>query len=271
VTAAELPARVQFNLANIFSLDLGAIMFPAAYRDAGESGQEAFNLSGEKDFRAGSMGGGPEIRWLSSVLSGVAVLGFFAAAYRRVTAAELMVVATIAMVAFVPARTYRYILPLAPFVLFYFFNGIQAIETRFKAGVPSLTPAVRIVAACMVVFFIGEHVQYIGRLHYGPAPLWMRDYHEVKGMTEWVSRNTSPDDVIVTTNPGLVFLATGRKTAVLTDIRNRWGSWRSAGLRYAVTLHMIQRPPEFVGYTILYESPILGLWILGIEPERESH
>ncbi len=266
VTASELPGRVRFNLANIFSLDLGAIMFPAAYRDAGESGQEAFNLSGEKDFRAGSMGGGPEIRWLGSVLSAVAVIGFFAAAHRRLTAAEFMVAATIAMVAFVPARTYRYILPLAPFILFYFLTGIQAIEMRFRAGTGSLTPAVRIVAACMSVFFVSEHVQYIARRHYGPLPLWLRDYHDVSAMTDWVTRNTSPDDIIVTTNPGLVFLATGRKTAVLTDLRNRWPAWRAAGLPYAVSLHLIQKPPESLGYTTLYESPILRLWALGIEP-----
>jgi hypothetical protein len=271
VTVSELPARVTFNLANIFSIDVGAIMFPAAYRDAGESGQEAFNLSGEKDFRAGSMGGGPEIRWLGFALGAVALIGFVAVAYRGLTAAEFMVAATIAMVAFVPARTYRYILPLAPFILFYFLNGIQAIETRFRSRPGSLTPAVRIVAVCIAVLFVGEHVQYIARLHYGPLPLWLRDYHEVTAMTDWVKQNTAPDDVIVTTNPGLVFLATGRKTAVLTDVRNRWESWRSAGMRYAVSLHLIQRPPEIVGYTILYESPILRLWILGIEPEGAAY
>lgn len=270
VTAGELPRRVQSNLANIFSLDLGAIMFPAAYRDPAESGQEAFNLTGEKDLRAGSMGGGPEIRWLGSVLSAVAVIGFVAAAYRRLTVAEYMVAATIAMVAFVPARTYRYVLPLAPFVLFYFLNGIQAIETRFRASAASLTPAVRIVAACMALLFVGEHVQYIVKRHYGPMPPWLRDYHETTAVTDWLNRNAAPDDIIATTNPGLVYLATGRKTVVLTDLRKRWDTWRSAGVRYGVTLHALQRPPEDYGYTLRYESPILRLWVVQITPAAED-
>ncbi len=163
------------------------------------------------------MGGGPEIRWLGSLLSAVAVIGFFAAAYRRLTVAEYMVAATIAMVAFVPARTYRYILPLAPFVLFYFLNGIQAIETRFRAGTGSLTPAVRIVAACMAVLFVSEHVQYIARRHYGPIPLWLRDYHETTAVTDWLKQNTSPDDIIATTNPGLVLPRDWPQDRVLTD------------------------------------------------------
>jgi hypothetical protein len=270
VTVGELPRRVGFNLANIFSLDLGAIIFPAAYRDAGESGQEAFNLAGEKDLRAGSMGGGPEIRWLGSVLSAVAVIGFVAAAYRRLTVAEYMVAATIAMVALVPAQTYRYILPLAPFVLFYFLNGVQAIETSFKAGTASLTPAVRIVAACIAILFVTEHVQYIARRHYGPIPLWLRDYHETTAVTDWLNQNTTPDDIIATTNPALVYLATGRKTVVLTDFRTRWDTWRSSGVRYGASLHVIQRPSEHYGYTLRYESPILRLWILQITPAVED-
>jgi hypothetical protein len=270
VTVGELPRRVGFNLANIFSLDLGAMIFPAVYRDAGESGQEAFNLTGERDLRAGSMGGGPEIRWLGSVLSAVAVLGFVAAAYRRLTVAEYMVAATIAMVAFVPARTYRYVLPLAPFVLFYFLNGIQVIETRFRAGAGSLTPAPRIIAACIAVMFVTEHVQYIARRHYGPTPLWLRDYRETTAVTDWLNQNTSPDDIIATTNPGLVYLATGRKTVVLTDLRKRWHTWRAAGVRYGASLHVIQRPSESYGYTLRYESPILRLWILQITPPPQN-
>jgi hypothetical protein len=273
VTVRELPARVGFNLTNIFGLDLGAVMLPAVYRGPGESGQEAFNLSGETGFRAGSMGGGAEIRWVASLLTAVAVIGFFAAALRRLTVAEYMVVATIAMVAFVPARTYRYLLPLAPFILFYFLNGIQAIETRFKPGPVSgsLTPAVRIVAACMALLFVGEHVQYIARRYVGPIPLWLVDYRETTLVTDWVKQNTLPDEIIATTNPGLVYLATGRKTVVLTDIGNRWPLWRAAGVRYAVGLHVIQKPSaESYPHTVRYETPIHRLWILQVIPPEQD-
>lgn len=271
VTLGELPARVVFNLGNIFGLDLGAMILPAVYRGPGESGQEAFNLSGETGFRAGSMGGGSEIRWVASLLSAIAAVGFFAAARRRLSVAEYMVAATIAMVAFVPARTYRYILPLAPFILFYFLNGIQAIETRFRSATGSLTPGVRIAAACMALLFVSEHVQYIARRYVGPMPLWLIDYGETTLVTDWLKHNSSPDDVIASTNPGLVYLATGRKTVVMTDIRSRWPLWRAAGVRYAVGLHVIQRPSaESYPHTLRYETPIHRLWILQIIPNAQD-
>jgi hypothetical protein len=89
-------------------------------------------------------------------------------------------------------------------------------------------------------------------------------------VTDWLNQNTTPDDIIATTNPGLVYLATGRKTVVLTDLRKRWDTWRSAGVRYGVSLHVNQRPSEDYGYTLRYESPILRLWILQITPAAED-
>jgi hypothetical protein len=88
-------------------------------------------------------------------------------------------------------------------------------------------------------------------------------------VTDWLNQNTSPNDIIATTNPGLVYLATGRKTVVLTELRKRWQMWRAAGVRYAVAMYVVQRPPESFGYALRYESPTLRLWILEITPNGQ--
>jgi hypothetical protein len=270
VTLAELPGRIRFNLIDILGRDLGAILMPAAYRGASESGQEAFNLTGEVDLRAGSMGGGPEIVVVSSLLSAVAVIGFIAAARRRLTVAEYIVAATIAMVVLVPARTYRYVLPLTPFILFYFFNGIQALSTRFRRlGDEPMTSATRIAALCMLILVGAEHAQYIWRAQFGPTPDWVGDHLEVISVTDWMNRNLTGDYKVESSNPGLVYLLTGRKAIALTDPHNRWRTWRAQGIHYAVSLHAIPRPGDYLGYRVLYESPRLKLWVLEILPSGE--
>ena len=171
------------------------------------------------------------------------------------------------MVAFVPARTYRYILPLAPFILFYFLNGIQAIETRFRSRTGSLTPAVRIVATCMALLFVAEHAQYIARRYVGPIPSWLLDYRETTLVTDRVERNTLPDEIIATNNPGLVFLATGGKTVVLTDIRNSWPLWARQACATPSALQVARsHPPSPIHIPSCYETPIHRLWILQVIP-----
>jgi uncharacterized membrane protein len=64
-----LPARVVANFVNIFGHDVGALILPAGYRDASESGQEVFMLTGESGLQAGSMGLGTGVVVISTVVS----------------------------------------------------------------------------------------------------------------------------------------------------------------------------------------------------------
>ncbi len=114
IGVGDLPARVSANLVNVFGREIGAPIFPAAYRGPGESGQEACALSGETGLRAGSMGGGEITVVVSLALSAIAAIGFFAVLRQGLTVAEFIVAIAIGMVVLVPARTFRYVLPLAP-------------------------------------------------------------------------------------------------------------------------------------------------------------
>jgi hypothetical protein len=264
VTLSELPGRVAFNAAELFALDSGPLILPAAYRGADESGQEALQLSRETGVRASTMGGYAAAWWLSSAISLVMVVGFIASIRTRITIAELFVVFTIAMVLLVPARSFRYVLPLAPFLIFYFLRGIEAIAgrgTRAEFGA-----AFRIAAACILVLIAIEHVQYILLARYGPTPAWLRDYAEVKAETDWMRENLKRDGAVATSNPGLVYLTTGRRTLALTNRREHWRVLQEAGVPYGATLHMTDLPAADPDFTIVYQSPRLKLWVVEIPP-----
>jgi hypothetical protein len=268
VTLAELPGRVAFNVVNIFGRDAGALVFPSAYRGADESGLEVFLLSGETGFRATGMGGGRAVFAVALPVSALVVIGFAGVVRRRATVAEYMIPFTIAMVVLVPARTFRYVLPLTPLVLFYFFRGIEVIAARVRpAGgtpVPPLptTAPFRIAAACVLALIVIEHLQYIRLMRSGPPPVWLRDYEEVKSVTDWVTANLRDDSPIASSNPGLLYLATGRKTVALSNPRTHLAEWQQLGVRYAVAVHVADKPPRSLGFRPLYESSRLKLWVL---------
>ena len=143
VTLREIPGRIGFNAINIFGRDAGAFVLPMAYREAVESGLEVFQLSGETGFRATGRGGGSAVLWVSFPVSAIVLIGFAGVVRRRATVAEYMIPMTIAMVVLVPARTFRYVLPLTPFLLWYFFRGIDTIAAFVRRGGTSVPLAGR--------------------------------------------------------------------------------------------------------------------------------
>lgn len=260
VTVGELPARVATNFVNVFGHDLGAIVFPAGYRDPSESGLEVFMLTGQTGFQAGSMGLGTGVVVLSAA-AGIFMLIGFSRFGRRVGVAELFCVSMIALVLFVPpTRTYRYVLPLAPFLVAYFLTGVEQLASRLRAG--SGAPAFRIGAACLVCFLALEHGRYIwGKLN-GPMPPWIKEGRELRGVTDFINLHLPAQGSAVSTNPGLLYLLTGHKAVVYVDSSDRWKEWRANGIRYAIGLHEAPKPDPSLGYRVLHESPRIKLWVL---------
>jgi hypothetical protein len=262
-TLGDIPVRALENVVNLFGRDIGAQLFPSAYRGTDESGQEVFLVSGLRGFRATGMGTGAQIIVVSSLLSLVVVTGFIATCRRRVTVSEWMVVFTLGMLLLVPVPTYRYALPLAPFVAFYFFAGVDAIAAAVKRTRPGeFGAAFRISAACILVLFMIDHAGYLQGLR-ADRGTWQMSHQEVRGVIEFMN-NELPDGTVATSNPGLVWLLTGRKTVALMNPLTHWSEWQAAGIRYVVTLHVTPQPPPWLGYRTLYESPRLRLWVLEI-------
>jgi hypothetical protein len=267
VGVAQLVSRVGANLVNVFGRDVGAMILPAAYRGPGESGLEVFSLSGETGLRAGSMGGGSAILWVSSGLSALTLIGFLAACRRGVTVAEVLVPLTIAMVAMVPNRTFRYVLPLAPLVVFYFLSGLASAINRLRLTART-DAAPQMGALCMLGLLGMEHAQYVWQVRNGSETPWLRDYREVQAVSSWMNEHLAQPGAVTTTNPPLVYLLTGRKTVAYVDVSASWPRWQGMGVRYAAAFHVTEQPPERLGYRVLFKSPQLGLWLLELPPAR---
>lgn len=256
----EVPKRVLQNIKNVFAHDMGAVIFPAGYRDAVESGTEVFMLSGETGLRAGSMGLGAPVMVLSTGVSLLVLLGAVVMARRGAGVAEFVCICTLAMVVLLPARTYRYVLPITPFLISYFLTGVEALSARLRAG--SEPSAFRITAALLLFFLAAEHGRYVWQKLTGPPPPWIQDGREVRLVTDFVNLHVPPGSPAVSTNPALLYLLTGHKAVAYVDPLMRWSQWRESGYRYAVALHAVEKPADSLGSRLLYETPKLRLWVV---------
>lgn len=265
---ADLPARVWINVVDVFGRNVGAILLPAVYRGANESGVEVLAIGGT-GARVGSMGVATGTIVLSLLLSAVALVGFISIVRRNgIHAASMLMIVTVAMIALVPAHSsFRYLLPLAPFILLYFFCGVRAIAATRNHGAGFSAP-VRVAAVSVVLLFALEHVQYVLQVRAGAAPVWIADYDDVTDVTTWMNQNLPRDGAVTSTNPGLIYLLTGRRTVAMDDPADNWERWQQLGVRYAVAARVVETPPSYLGYRLLYESPRQKLWVLELPGAR---
>ena len=271
-TLADLPPRIAFNVLSIFGGDTAAFVFPMAFRGPSESGTEAFKLTPETGLRASGMGGNAAVVWVASATSLLMLIGFGATVRRRPTVADYMVPLTIAMVLLVPARTFRYVLPLAPFLIFQFFRGVDAVTRMMMRHAAPFGAAFRISAACVIALFATEHAQYILLMRTGPPPAWLKDYEEVKGVTDWMRDNLPREGPVAASNPALVYLTTGRKTIGVTNLAPAWRALQRTGVPYGVALRVAEPPPASLGFPVIYQSPRLKLWVVELPaamPDRK--
>jgi hypothetical protein len=253
ITARELPARVASNLVNVFGRDVAGIVTPALFRSAFESGEEVISIGG--GLFPASMGSATGTMVVSFLLTALAALGFVSTIRRGETAAECVVPLSIVLIVLWPQWTFRFMLPLAPYLFFYLLTGLRTITTAL--------PATRILVLCVIGLNIADHTQYIlgSRL----APLdWRADAQEVDALLEWMRQNLTGDGYVATTNPPLVYLRTGRRTVAIDEPGANWQRWKSMGVRYLVTLRPAELPASYGPYKQLYRSKRQGLWIIEI-------
>ena len=254
--AGDLPARVARNLVNVFGRDAGGVFVPAFFRSSDESGQEVVALGGATGLLGASMGAAPATMAVSFILSAVALIGFGVHVRRGLTSAETLVALTAAMVLLVPGRTFRYVLPLAPFLWMYFVAGLRTVALGRE-------PVVRVALICLIALQVQEHVQYVLlKTRAAPPPEWLEDQREVDDLLSWMNTNLSDSGAVATTNPGLVFLRTGRKTLVSEDPARNRERWKARGVKYLVSLRTIAPPSRSLGFTKLYDSPRRRLFVL---------
>lgn len=271
IALRDLPARGATNMVDVFGRGMGGILMPTLFRGANESGEEMIALGGAAGLSRGGMGGASATMAISFFLSGVVLLGLIETARKRVTVAELLVPISLGIVFVWPFWTFRFVVPLTPYFFLYVVVGIQTIAawltpSKHKATLDPLRIA-RIALLCIIGLNLSDHAGYILQARdsaRSDGVGWLAQAREVDAALDWMNRNLEDQGVIATTNPGLVYLRTGRKTVSLDRPIDNWSAWRKRGVRYIVCLLAIELPPASPGeYKVLYQSPS-RFWIIGI-------
>lgn len=192
--------------------------------------------------------GGRGDTWsLSFVLSLFAVIGLIVVARERMTMAEFAVPLSLAVTFLWPWETFRFVLPLIPFVIFYFLMGVRGLVQLIQksSGVAAQSKVVMAVAALIVVVNLYGNVSYILKMNNMlDRPQWLQTFDEAETMLKWVKANVPQSDAVASLNPPLVHLYTGHKTIASDDPAKNWENWKRLGVRYVVNASVYAEPPD---------------------------
>ena len=244
ITTAEISDRVARNTIDVFGRSIGGVFAASMLRGPEESGEEVLSLGGNVGWTFVGMGT-PVNLLLSFTLSAIVVWGFFRTARQKATVAEYVVLISLALTLVWPFYTFRFVLPLAPFLYFYLVQGIRVN-----------LPVVRIVLLTVVGLNLYDHAGYVLSVRSNPERVdWIARFAEVDSTLTWMRSHLDRDATVAATNPALVHLRTGHKTITLDTLTESWDMWRSRGARYLACLVPRELPSRARGpYTVLYEA-----------------
>jgi hypothetical protein len=250
IEAHELPERIRINFTDVFARSVGGILIPTIFRDASESGEEVLSLVPKTGFAVPGMGAIRETMFVSALLSTVAFIGFVGVVRKRLTVAEVFLPIALGIIMLWPFWSFRFVIPLTPLIVFYFTKGLQVFSPR-AAGIALLS---------LIGIHLYDHAGYIVHAKSGGDVGWVEQARDVDGLLEFIAHGGLPDDgLLVTTNPGLVFLRTGHKSLASDHPLVEWTSLKQRGVRYVAVLYPLELPAG--QYKLLYRSPG-HLWVV---------
>ena len=261
VTAADLPERVVTNLIDIGGRSTGGIFAPVLLRPSYESGEEVVSLAGRVSWTFVGIGGLPANMAVSFLLSAIVAWGFIRTVRERATAAELLVPISLLITVLWPFWSFRFVVPLTPFLYLYFVKGL---------AVPGPLSVARVALLTAIGLNLYDHAGYIAAARSDPRSVhWLAQFDELEQTLDWMKGHLDTDGVVAATNPAIVYLWTGRKTITLDRVTEPWSTWRQRGARYAACLVSHELPSPSRGpYRLLYESQSRGpasQWVIDLD------
>jgi hypothetical protein len=226
----ELPARLWSNLRGIAGADAAMLFTPIWFRAPKLSGIEA-------------VASGVSPKRLSYLLSLLVVIGFVWSLRRRLMCADLVVLVTILITVAWPWNTFRFLLPLAPFLFGYAIDSGRALHHAVRRWHVPLRaepwPALTMLAGGLLSLYLIDHAAYLHtRGDLSPAEYlpWRAIYEEQHAVLDWIRDATAADAVVASENPALVYLYTGRQSVAIDDPAGNWERWKRLNVRYMARL-----------------------------------
>src|SRR5205085_7965465 len=181
ISFGELPERMWDNTLMVIGNNPARLFLPTFYRSTKLSGEEVLETS-------------TKTKWLAWLLSALIISGLVITIRRKLTAAELLVIFTFLIAAVWPWDPYRFVLPLAPFLLFYLLEALRVIyelaQKKLQVGLPaSSRKALLAMVSLLLVFFLVDHAGYwYARNDPTPAEYlpWQALFDENKAALDWL-------------------------------------------------------------------------------------
>jgi hypothetical protein len=249
-TLRDLPLRIGQNTADVITRDVVALVAPSLLRGAHQSGLEVLGVGSYGTL--GPMGNGVGTMIASTALFLLIGLGWVRAVQRRLSLAEIVVPLSLALIVAWPYWTFRFVLPLAPFLLVYLVDGLRAVS-----------PAASRVPVLAMLGVVGlsllDHGEYIARARID-QPDWSIYAEDTDMVLAWLQQHPA-DGVIATSNPALVYLRTGTPTIQLEGLVDR-AVLKARSVRYVVWIHPAGMPVPADQGLVRYVSPRCAYWVL---------
>lgn len=219
-----------------------------------------------------------QLNAISFLLSVLIVIGFVAVAREGMTAAEYVVIFSFVVILLWPWAPFRFVLPLAPFLIFYALMGLRVIfrlqrHWQRKEKPRAQLTALGVAAGVIIALNLYVHVTYIlDKFKIGSEKGldWLAVFEEGEQMFKWVREKTSPNDAVVAANSPMVYLYTGRRTVAFEAPAENWEDWKRLGVRYLVYAPPSPAPelsPAEGLYKVVYRSSgQLGLRVTDLGP-----
>lgn len=241
-TVRDLPARIWHNIRNIAIRDFSGMVLPSLLRDSQESGAETFALGDSDRMGGGDMKGVPATFAVSLSVCLLALIGFTDVVRRRITLAEILLPCSLAVIVIWPWRTFRFVLPLTPFLLHYILvglmtsaHGVQKLLRR--AALTDEWAVPRVFLFCVLALYGYDHLSYIkSQMQHPNSSAWVSEYNESIETLEWVRTHLPSDAIVAASNPARVFLHTGHKGISCEQPLENWETWKRLGVRYMIIL-----------------------------------
>ena len=247
---ATMLERMAGNLTVVLTRDLGAVLAPVLYRGPEESGQEVFSIGRPL---TGDMGVARGTMIVSTLIGVIIAIGWLFTSRERLALPGLVVAATLPMIAPVGGQTFRYLIPLTPYLVLFFWHGLRS----------------PVVARLALLIVIGLHgLDHAGYLHqkFTATPEWIADWRENREVLTWIDQNVPGDATLAATNPGLIYLASNRHTRAIDGMRRNWGRWKQDGVGYVVSaVPGSELPAASLGWRLRFRSGRQGLWVVEIQ------
>ncbi|QQS45851.1 MAG: hypothetical protein IPM66_18265 [Acidobacteriota bacterium] len=244
ITAAELPARVWNNILEIAGLDALHIAAAPLFEELRDPYAESRKLLAQSptDKTEGTL-------IFSYLLSLLMLAGFISACRVKVTLAEITLPLSIAVTVLWPWETVRFMLPLTPFLFFYLARGVSApIGMIRNIDIRKFAPRLEAgaVILLLLVNLYGNITFLSSKLSESPLdrPQWLQSFDDAEAVFRWIETTIPKDETLVTLNPPMVYLFTGRKSVSWSRPELRWETWKRLGVRHLVWFSAYPVPPE---------------------------